>query len=412
MGAGDVVIESGDGTGAVGSIVTEASFYAPDIDMTFRTNGTLHLDGLYSVAAITLDAGGAITQAPNTSGRDDLAAGDGIDVRAGGPVTLQGDNSVGVLSLHTTSSAPVAVHVVDPMALTSSSVGGPLTILADDGIDLDSTITTGGTTVLVADDDAPPSPRIGTGDITAEPGTVIDAGGHPVQLYSATRDLGDIAPDLTINGARYRPGTAWVTTAGEAWATRWNAAAALPTVTPFQFVFEPGDLVAPTASLDLPAGVPIYTLNQVVHVTASCADTGGSGLASCVTTGLRPGDFLETGVYGEHFITVTATDGTGNRSVLTRKIDVRPGPRAPRVCVPPTTATLKLARPKRVRSVVATLSRVRQSVRLTRTQIVITVNVRGRPVGQYPLKVTLRRRAGLRTVTRRPKVIVYRCTRR
>jgi hypothetical protein len=428
LAGNDVVIESGDGTGAVGSITTEwaASFNAPEHDLTFRSNGALSFSGAeFGARDLTLDAGGAIMQELDHTNSYQLSADEHMDITAGGPITLLGNNGLGVLSLHTTSSASVQIHSVDPTALTSSSVAGPLMLLADSGLDLDGTIATGGDTVLVADANAPLASRPGSGDITAEPGTVISAAGHPVQLWSAERDLDDIAPDLTINGSRYTPGPVSITTASEVWGKRWRALEGSPTgpptVTPFQFVFEAGDLIPPTATLDLPPGVPTYTVGQVVHVQAVCADAGGSGLVSCVKTGLVVGDNIDTTTAGVRIVTVTATDGTGNQAVASRRYVVRAAPLvppvrprmpAPRVCVRPTAVTLKLERPKGVRSVVATLSRVRQKVRLTKKQITVTVNVTGRVPGKYPMKVTIRRSHHMKTVTRKPSVIVYKCERR
>jgi hypothetical protein len=420
LAGNDIAIESGDGTGAIGSITTDRTpLGEPGIGVAFTTNGPLHFGDSIQSEDLSIQAGGAVTQDLMGNDTYDLMADDATDISAGGPVTLPGLNRFGVLTLHTTSTQPSLVGAADPMALSSSSVAGPLTVLAMRGLDLDGTIITGGATTLVGDANPPLAPQIGDGDVTAEPGTTIDAAGHPVQLWSAERDLDHLGPDLTINGARYVPGTVLLNSATETWGQRWSASAAPPSAVPFQFVYEAGDYQPPTAVLGLPRGAQRYALNQVVHVPRACADTGGSGLASCIATGLTAGDDLDTSTGGAHTVTLTAVDGAGNQTVASRSYSVtvppvlkppvarRPATRKP--CVTPTSVTLKIARPKGTRSVVATLAGKRQKVKLSKTRIAITVNVRGRARGTYALKVTIRRGHGRRTVTRRPKVTVYKC---
>jgi hypothetical protein len=301
-------------------------------------------------------------------------------------------------------------------------VAGPLQLVVRHGLDLDGTIRTGGPTVLVGDSTPPAAPAVGRYDVDAEPGTTIDAGGAPVQIFSAHRDLGagGIAPDLRINGVTFAPGRDSVQSATEQWNQSWNAALPAPSVTPYQLVYETGDRIPPTATIDLLSASTLPALGEVVRIRHACADTGGSGLVSCDITNVRD-DVLDTAAAGPHTITLTAVDGAGNRTVVTRsytvrapvvrvQLPVRPA-RPRRVCVRPATMVLKLERPKRVRSVVAVFEGRRQKVKLSPTRIVITVDVHAWTSGKYPLKVTIRRSHRMRTVVRHPNLIVRMCTR-
>ena len=72
-----------------------------------------------------------------------------------------------------------------------------------------------------------------------------------------------------------------------------------------------GDTIAPTITITRPDEGASYTLGSTVRASFSCADTGGSGLASCV--GSRANNAtLPTGSIGSRTFTVTAKDGAGN----------------------------------------------------------------------------------------------------
>ncbi len=71
------------------------------------------------------------------------------------------------------------------------------------------------------------------------------------------------------------------------------------------------DLIDPTVTLTTPAEGAFYRLNQVVNASYSCADTGGSDIASC-TGPVANGSPIDTSTAGNHVFTVTATDGEGN----------------------------------------------------------------------------------------------------
>jgi hypothetical protein len=81
------------------------------------------------------------------------------------------------------------------------------------------------------------------------------------------------------------------------------------------------DAIAPTPSLSLP-GDATYTEDQTpVTPTWSCTDRGGSNLATCTVDGLVDGHLATT--VGTHTVSVTATDGAGNTSTVTRNYTVR-----------------------------------------------------------------------------------------
>jgi hypothetical protein len=77
-----------------------------------------------------------------------------------------------------------------------------------------------------------------------------------------------------------------------------------------------GDAVPPTITLSRPVEGASYTLGSVVTASYSCADTGGSDVASCVGS-RASGANLPTGSIGTRTFTVTATDNAGNSATTT-----------------------------------------------------------------------------------------------
>lgn len=71
------------------------------------------------------------------------------------------------------------------------------------------------------------------------------------------------------------------------------------------------DTTAPTVTLTTPAQGASFAQNAVVNASYSCADTGGSGLATCVGD-VADGAPINTATLGNHTFTVTATDAAGN----------------------------------------------------------------------------------------------------
>lgn len=75
------------------------------------------------------------------------------------------------------------------------------------------------------------------------------------------------------------------------------------------------DTEAPTVEIGRPAHGGAYLVGQTVHASYGCADTGGSGIASCAGT-VPDGDTLDTSSPGVRHFQVTATDGAGNATTV------------------------------------------------------------------------------------------------
>jgi hypothetical protein len=73
------------------------------------------------------------------------------------------------------------------------------------------------------------------------------------------------------------------------------------------------DTTLPTVSIVSPADGATFTVGQVVNASYSCADTGGSGLATCIGS-VASGAAIDTATAGLKAFTVTATDRAGNTS--------------------------------------------------------------------------------------------------
>ena len=76
------------------------------------------------------------------------------------------------------------------------------------------------------------------------------------------------------------------------------------------------DTVAPTISVTTPANGATYAVGQVVTVSYTCADTGGSGVKTCTSTPAN-GSRIDTSTVGAKSFTVNATDNAGNPNSVT-----------------------------------------------------------------------------------------------
>jgi hypothetical protein len=81
------------------------------------------------------------------------------------------------------------------------------------------------------------------------------------------------------------------------------------------------DTVPPTVDLRSPADGSHVKQGAPVVVDYSCADTGGSGLDSCVGS-VADGALLDTGQLGDVTVTVTARDHAGNETVAESTVTV------------------------------------------------------------------------------------------
>jgi DNA-binding beta-propeller fold protein YncE len=79
---------------------------------------------------------------------------------------------------------------------------------------------------------------------------------------------------------------------------------------------KPRDETAPTVDLRTPADGAQYQLGEAVDADYSCADEGGSGLASCEGD-VADGAALDTATPGAHSFTVVARDEAGNETTVT-----------------------------------------------------------------------------------------------
>jgi peptidoglycan/xylan/chitin deacetylase (PgdA/CDA1 family) len=71
------------------------------------------------------------------------------------------------------------------------------------------------------------------------------------------------------------------------------------------------DTTAPSITITTPAASATYTVGQDVKAAYSCADTGGSGVATCTGT-VANGSALNTSTQGTFTFSVNATDNAGN----------------------------------------------------------------------------------------------------
>jgi DNA-binding beta-propeller fold protein YncE len=93
---------------------------------------------------------------------------------------------------------------------------------------------------------------------------------------------------------------------------------------------KPRDETAPTVDLRTPAEGAQYQLGEHVDADYSCADEGGSGLASCEGD-VADGAALDTATAGAHSFTVVARDAAGNETTVTHGYTVAADETAPTV---------------------------------------------------------------------------------
>ena len=81
------------------------------------------------------------------------------------------------------------------------------------------------------------------------------------------------------------------------------------------------DTMPPTVDLRSPVNGSHVRQNAPLEVDFSCADTGGSELASCVGS-VADGALLDTSQLGDVTVTVTARDHAGNQTVVQNTVTV------------------------------------------------------------------------------------------
>jgi hypothetical protein len=204
---------------------------------------------------------------------------------------------------------PDGTYVVTANDITHYAVGSA-TVTVTGGGNTDVTIT-----LPVA---------IGGGSIA---GTVRDSQGHPLSGAAVTvcatvactnvasnnvgpdgtylrTDLPDGSYDVTAtNWSTNETATRTVTIASGAHLTGIDLTLGAPT--------QPNDTTPPTISIVAPVDGATYHRGDVVPASYTCADQGGSGLATCNGT-VPTGSPIDTSTLGTKTFTVNATDGAGN----------------------------------------------------------------------------------------------------
>jgi Ca2+-binding RTX toxin-like protein len=257
---------------------------------------------------LILNADGALTQ---TGGATVL----GQTSATGAPVTL--DHSAndfgGAVAITSSGANAAAVADANDLTLDSSSSGGGLTTTVGDDLSVPAgeTIAATGALRLVADNDNPAPPAIGTGGITVGSGAALTGSGA-IRLYAARRGDNSIAGTATFNGSTFSPGTLFAHSARE----RWGVYSPGGTATaPFTFFYKDADPTPPRARITSPADDATYERNQVVYAAYSCNDGLGSGTGVTKCEGPVPnGSPIDTATLGEHAFTVEVENGAGNKN--------------------------------------------------------------------------------------------------
>jgi hypothetical protein len=292
----------------------------------------LVLGQITSSGGLRANAGGALTQ----SGAASIA---GSTVAVGAPVTLDQtandfNNTVAITS---TGGSDAAVLDANDLRLADSTSGGALTARAADDLTVDpaQTIAATGALRLVADNQSPAAPGIGTGGLTIGAGSALTGAGA-IQLYGAHRADNTVNPSATFNGATFTPGTLFAPSATE----RWGVYAPGGTATaPFTFFYKDNDTVNPTVALRAPADGAAFTVGDVVAADYSCADD--AAVASCAGT-VANGAPIDTSSAGTKSFTVEATDAAGNKATTTVSYVVNAAP----AVIPPVVTPPVVTRPK------------------------------------------------------------------
>jgi hypothetical protein len=157
-------------------------------------------------------------------------------------------------------------------------------------------------------------------------GALIGAGGGGGGYGGGGGGLGPASSDLSGGGgggSSFATETA-VATGSEASARTGDGQVTITYETPADAC----DQMPPTVTITTPPDGATYTQHQIVEADYSCADTGGSGLASCVGE-VPTGDRLETATLGQHLFTVQAADVAGNTASRTHMYTVIEGGTAP-----------------------------------------------------------------------------------
>ncbi|HEX2129827.1 MAG TPA: hypothetical protein VHF58_11485 [Solirubrobacterales bacterium] len=201
---GDVTIASGS-TGADIGTVPAAPIGNIDLGLP---NAAVSVPALTVEGAFTLDAAQLTQSGPIHTGF--------LDAATSGDMTLTDVTSDGLLQL----------EAGDDLILPAGAQ-----LHADNGGVLGTDLAT---------------PGIGPGGFTMGAGSTLASADGAFAIYTARRSQNEIAPDATINGANFSPGTEFVDTAREVWGTAYDEGTALA---PFTIFYEEdGEPPAPPVS--------------------------------------------------------------------------------------------------------------------------------------------------------------------
>jgi len=250
-----------------------------------------------------------------------------VDLRgpADGASVMVGDALVADYSCADTGGSGLATcagPVVSGARVDTSAAGTfPFTVTATDGAGNSSSATH--TYTVVADDVLPTvtltSPADGAsflnGAVVNADYTCADEGGSGLLACDGTVPSGSPI-DTTSPGSRTFEVTAT------------DGAGNETTVRHSYTVF--ADETAPTVDLASPPDGATYLAGDAVTARYSCADEGGSGLASCDGP-IPSGSPIDTSTPGTHAFAVTATDGAGNETTVTATYTVFADETAPTI---------------------------------------------------------------------------------
>ena len=301
-----------------GTVVISAANNASIRDMNSLTLGASTVTGgLTAVAGGPLIQTGALTVPGNAT-------------VTGTHVVLAnaGNDFGGQVAVSNTGATAATITDANDLSLGNSSSAGALTVIAGGDLTVPAAKTVGATgdLVLIADNQNPTFPAIGSGGLTVGAGAALT--GTNVRLYAAHRADNTIDPSATFNGATFTPGTLFVPSNRERWGVYASGGSA---TAPFTFFYKDNDTTLPTVTVRSPTSASQYTVGDVVSADYECADN--SSVASC-SGPVANGAAIDTASPGTKTFTVTATDAAGNSFTRTITYAVVAAP-APVTTTPP-----------------------------------------------------------------------------
>ncbi len=344
------VVDNGDGTYRLGGLAEGVySVYASSADTTAGLPVTR--DGVVVSAGTTTSLDLQLEVAGSLSGHVSDSQAHAI---VGATVYLQGSggfrttttNGSGDYSFSSYPPGPATLAVFPPSGSNLLTTNVPVTVLSG-GVPttqnvvmqppatINGTATTtvtgpfsGQAIVVCPTSSAPADPRGGVFPCTGWAFSLLDGSGH-AHLTALNAGTYNVAAAYYVGTgfavAAASPLTQITLAGGDTADCTFVAGAAPGFGGSASCVLAPaGDTTNPTAAIATPISGASFTVGQVVHAAYSCADLGGSLLASCVGT-VANGSAVDTSTAGSHTLTVNATDGAGNHGSATATYTVLAG---------------------------------------------------------------------------------------